>query len=244
MSKFSYFECTNKFSDIAIIESVQKDEKGFYITLDHTIFYPQGGGQPSDQGRLEVNGIHIPILFVKVVNDEIRHYTDQNYDQVKWQKGCCFVNQERRLQHAKLHTAGHLLSHVVESIYSNYKAIKGHHFPNECYVEFISKNGDCEAIDLNLVNRNMTIAIHEKQAIETVFIDKDQLSEMCPDIADDINRTESIRLVRIGSFPYQPCGGTHIHTTSELRGLAVSKFKISKKIIKISYAIEVQDGQV
>lgn len=41
---FKYLNDTYQFKDTAIITSVLNDDNGFYFTLDHTIFYPQGGG--------------------------------------------------------------------------------------------------------------------------------------------------------------------------------------------------------
>lgn len=239
MNKLSYFESTYKFEDVAVIESIQKDDKGYFITLDHTIFYPQGGGQPADQGLLQLSNMSIPIVSVKMVNSEIRHYTDQNYSPIVGQKVQCCLNQEKRLLHAKLHTAGHLISNILESLYPNYRAIKGHHFPNECYVEFINNNGDFENIDVNLLNQQIAKIISESQSITAMFIDRDKLSEICPDLSYHIKANELIRVVRIGSFRYQPCGGTHVDTTSELHGLEVTKFKINKGTIKVSYIIKV-----
>ncbi len=46
-----------------------QNEVGFFILLDRTIFHPQGGGQPSDQGVLRVADLEIPIHLVKKVGE-------------------------------------------------------------------------------------------------------------------------------------------------------------------------------
>lgn len=66
-----YFEDTYKFIDQAIIKECNKDENGFFLILNQTIFYPQGGGQPSDQGRMEIGNLILPIGKGTVANDEL-----------------------------------------------------------------------------------------------------------------------------------------------------------------------------
>lgn len=236
-NKLFYYEDPHKVADEATIVSLQRDDRGHFILLDHTIFYPQGGGQPSDQGRLELDDTIIPILAVRMVDGEVRHYTDQDYSHVVGKRVRCIVDRERRLLHAKLHTFGHLISNVLENLYPSYKAIKGHHFPGECYVEFVVKGGNPENIDLERVKREIAACINQNQQVQAVFVTEEQFRAICPDPAYAISaaRTQSIRLVRIGNFSYQPCGGLHVSTTSELQGLEIIKLKMKATSAKIYY---------
>lgn len=240
MNQFSYYEDTYKVTDIAVIESVGCDDKGYFILLDHTIFYPQGGGQPSDQGHLCLGDINILVLSVKMINGEIRHYTDEDYSYIVGQQVNCYVVQEKRLLHSKLHTSGHLISNVLESLYPSYKAIKGHHFPGECYVEFIAKNSDLMNIDLELLKREITAMITQSQQVQSIFVTDEQFSKMCSDTSYNMptNRVQPIRLVKIGSFSYQACGGTHIRATTELQGLEIIKIKVKGTSLKVYYSIK------
>ena len=68
----SYFEDTYKFKGRAIISAVNKDENGPFIILNQTLFHPQGGGQPSDQGTLQVGDVTIPIHRVRSRSEERR----------------------------------------------------------------------------------------------------------------------------------------------------------------------------
>ena len=61
-------ECT------AVVKSVN-DEK--YIVLDKTVFYPQGGGVPSDTGNILKGDDEYGVVFVGKVEGEISHEVDR-----------------------------------------------------------------------------------------------------------------------------------------------------------------------
>src|ERR1700722_12430048 len=61
-----YYEDTYRFSGQAVVESFGVDDKGHYIILDRTLFYPQGGGQPADQGCLIIDEQQILICAVRL----------------------------------------------------------------------------------------------------------------------------------------------------------------------------------
>ena len=52
MSNLKYLENTYLFECTSVIKQIENDEKGTYVVLDSTIFYPQGGGQPTDYGTI------------------------------------------------------------------------------------------------------------------------------------------------------------------------------------------------
>jgi len=234
-TQLSYFEDTYKFEDFAIIKLIGKDENGYFLILNQTIFYPQGGGQPSDRGAIEVGDVVIPIHSVKCVENEVRHYTNQSYSHLVGQKGKCSLDQEPRLLHAKLHTSGHLISNIIENLYPCWKATKGHHFPGQCYIEFASKKSDLDNISLELVHREIEKFIEANSLITVKQISSQSFQEQCPNMTYSIPSDQPIRVMRIGDFPFSPCGGTHVTSLKELEGLEISKFKIKNNILKIYY---------
>ena len=63
---------------------------GFYednVILDRTLFYPEGGGQPSDKGFIRVKGNEMdkfPVLHAEKVHDIVLHKIDQkNIEKLK-----------------------------------------------------------------------------------------------------------------------------------------------------------------
>jgi alanyl-tRNA synthetase len=236
-TELSYFENTYKFEDEASFMACGKDEMGDFVILDRTLFYPQGGGQPSDQGTIQINEISIPVHFVKTFGAEIRHYTDRNYDALIGKKGLCSIKQVLRLQHARLHSAGHLVSNVVEKIYPEWVGVKGHHFPNECYVEFQSKSVGYPDISIALINEEIQKAIKEDHQLKTDQVPSDILQKICSNLPSMLPVGRQIRIVRFGIFPFSPCGGTHVKSLGELKGLEITKYKLKKNTLRVNYQI-------
>lgn len=216
----SYFKDTYQFSDNATVLSSDHDQKGFYLILDKTIFHPQGGGQPADTGTLTIDDMVIHVQSVKSDLSIVKHYIDSDLRHLVGQTVTCIIDSDKRLLHAKLHTGGHLISHIIEKHYPEWKAIKGHHYPDQSYVMFdpigntdaeIQLNGINELLLQNIKANHFTVISHEDQSTR--------------------------RTIKIGDFPASPCGGTHVKQISELDGLKVTKFKIKKAQLKINYAL-------
>ena len=155
------------------------------------------------------------------------------------QEGVCNLDQELRLLHASLHTAGHLISNVIERSYPQWVAVKGHHFPEQCYVEFADQSWAVENISLMWVNQEIEKMIALDLALHKDQIIGDKLQELCPNLPFSLPKEQTVRIVRIGDFPFSPCGGTHLNSLKELQGLKITKHKIKKNILKIYYDINV-----
>merc|ERR1712187_583778 len=109
---------------------------GVCVELNETIFYPQGGGQPSDTGKLEAAGLP-PLDVVFVSNDiermgVIRHEVEG--DVAQWEaaiSACkpvrviCKVDEAKRRDHARLHSAGHLLDVALRDLGFKCKPLRG-----------------------------------------------------------------------------------------------------------------------
>ena len=60
----------------AVVISCENDKKGWAVVLDQTAFYPEGGGQPRDQGVIAFGQTTVNVLDTREKNGVIIHYTD------------------------------------------------------------------------------------------------------------------------------------------------------------------------
>ena len=216
------------------------DDKGAYLLLNETVFYPQGGGQPSDQGTIKTDSGELNISFVRQLDQEIRHYVSDasKLPRIIDTKITCNIDQPRRLLNARYHTAAHLLSNVVENMYPALKAVKGHSFPGEAYVEFI---GECIP-ETSEVAFNMDTAITHNLNTITFELLPDEFANKYYTLPYPVPTHKAFRVLQIGNFMPIPCGGTHIKNTTEIGVFSIRK--ISKKGERLKVAYELPNHQV
>ncbi|MFH1439516.1 MAG: alanyl-tRNA editing protein [Candidatus Woesearchaeota archaeon] len=125
----------------AKIISVKENDKGnFFVTLDKTAFYPNGGGQPWDEGFLvrKSDGKKFRVVFVGKFSDEISHEVSpcsENYPcsekndvnnetadagSEDWHlkegdEVACKLDWDRRYKLMRSHTAAHIVSTIFNT---------------------------------------------------------------------------------------------------------------------------------
>lgn len=234
MTKLLYLENTYFFESEAQILESGKDDHGHYVILDQTIFYPQGGGQPSDQGILVSLKGQLPILMVRNIQGEIRHYlSGLPAEDLKNLRVNCRLDEQRRILNAKYHTGSHLLGNVVEYLYPQLKAVKGHSFPKEAYVEFQGS----DSLDRDRIQHSLHQALEAGHAISIFDIDPESFEKKFYKLPYTIPAHKDFRVMQIESFLPVPCGGTHLSSTREIHALSMNKIKIKDNKVHISYEV-------
>ena len=239
MAILLYLKDTYLIQCHGLVTSHGIDDKGAYLLLDETIFYPQGGGQPSDQGTIKTTTGELNVNFVRQIEQEIRHYvSDTSKLPNIGTEITCRIDQSRRLLNARYHSAAHLLSNVVENMCPELKAVKGHSFPGEAYVEFIG-DGLPETDEIYI---NMDAAI--TQSLDTIMFEilPDEFANKYYCLPYPVPMHKAFRVMQIGNFMPIPCGGTHIKNTTEIGNFNIRK--ISKKGERLKVAYELPNSQI
>lgn len=226
-----YLNDTYLFDEQAKIIKIGSDEKGNYLVLDKTIFYPQGGGQPCDVGNID----DFLITSVKEIENEVRHYTSSDISNISTGHDVKLgIDKERRILNARYHTASHFLANVVNVIYPNLIATKGHAFPGEAYVEF--KGSD--KIDADLLSVEMQKAIDAAYELSIFDSSPEKFEQDFYKLPYEIPGNKEFRVMRVGKFSPIPCGGTHLRNTKEIGKFVVRKIKQGENTVKIQFGLE------
>ena len=90
-----------------------------FVVLDQTGFYPEGGGQPSDTGKLIVNGDEVKVIKVMKRGTQVFHYL--NEDIAIGEKVHGVIDWDLRFKYMRLHSGEHLLTGLFESMGSGPK---------------------------------------------------------------------------------------------------------------------------
>lgn len=219
------------------ITTVGTDERGSYFIADKTIFYPQGGGQPSDTGLARFGSNVVPIVDSRFIEGDVRHYMGVALQEVVAGKAVVLeIDRSRRLRNSSSHTAGHLIAQIVEDLHQDIVATKGHHFPGESYIEFSGKlptvDGDFAAniAEACLQDCSAALSVHSEQ------VSFEELGKRCRHVPAGIPAGKPLRVVTIGSKPGIPCGGTHMSSTDQISNLKIESVKITKGVLRVRYS--------
>lgn len=210
-------DCYVKEFSAKVIERGE-DDRGNFVVLDRTAFYPTGGGQPGDRGTLNGAGV------TAVIKDKgkVKHYTKS---QVKGDEVKGKIEWERRHEFMRMHTAQHLLSAIVLDKWGSSTA--GNQIDTgSSRIDFspLEPPGDFVEIVTAEFNRWIDRGVPVKLCFsdrQTVLGSIDErrrrLFSRIPESVRDI------RVIEIEGIDKVPCGGTHVANTREIGHIRIKK---------------------
>lgn len=237
-TKLKYLEDTYLFEYESKVLEVGENEFGKYVILDETIFYPQGGGQPSDTGIIFSNESVFKVSkTVLMDNGVVIHFgkfeTGEGFE--IGEKVELKINKEKRILFAKLHSAGHLIDNALFEIglSDKLKAVKGFHFEAGPYCEY---SGSLESPSqyIEELEKKVNELISKKLKIQKENINSEEAEKRnlkSPEGKD-------VRMVKFEGYEFGGCGGTHVRDSSEIGKIKIRKIKNKKGNIAISYSVE------
>lgn len=211
---------------------------GRFIVLNQTIFYPGGGGQPCDFGKIQQGNEIYEVLKVKKVENEIIHELDRPL--LDSQQGVTLqIDWDWRFQNMRYHTLLHVISGYL---YKHYNALatssqieRDHARLELAFSPEIIEDIPFEELEQSL--KNLLTISHD---VYTKIIDREEAEQRDGIIKTVISLLPSslnkIRLVQINDIDEQACGGTHINNTTEIGNFSILKIQnkgAKKKRIKI-----------
>ncbi|QCP54708.1 alanyl-tRNA editing protein [Trinickia violacea] len=201
---------SDKLEMHASVVSCSPAEDGTYqIVLSATLFHPQGGGQPSDLGTIA----DAKVIRVSQAGDDVIHHCDRS---VAAGDVDIKVSAEPRALHARLHSAGHLISYCGEPF--GWRAVKGHHWPGEARVIFEAEDG--------------------APAFTADAIEQQANAQIASDAARHVSQEGETRKVGFGHLPAYPCGGTHVASLGIVGRVRILKVKEKKGQLWVHYDVE------
>lgn len=206
---------------------VRVNEEEEWIELERTLFYPEGGGQPSDFGSIKWEGGSSLVVHVKKKN-RIMHFIEGDLPAVgDVIKGT--LDWERRYSHMKMHTAQHLLSSVI---WERYRAstVGNQIHSDRSHIDFHPASFSME--ELKDVESAVNLLIEEGREVTLEDVPRKIIEEKIEKERVDLSRLpfsiKELRTVYIGdngSVDMCPCAGTHVKNISELEKMTIIKRK-------------------
>lgn len=201
---------------------MDRDQRGLYVVLNDTLFYPEGGGQPADQGRLD----GWTVTVVLNAGGEVRHYlslrengTDEVSAPATGDTVTLVLDRVRRMDHMQQHSAQHLLSAIAQDRFG---------WPTTAF-HLGTEVSDVElqvpalsATDLRNLEEAVAQQIRAALPIRSWRVSPEDLAGLTVRSRGlPQGHRGRVRLVAIEGVDLSTCGGTHCSNTAEIEGLAL-----------------------
>jgi len=219
--------------------TVIKNKKD-YICLDQTAFYPIGGGQPSDTGKILWDDNESIVKEVIKKGDTIKHIIKGELPPVGT-KIHAILDWDKRYSHMKMHTAQHIISGIVFDEYNKARTVGNQIHSDYSRVDFNPANFTDEDLD-NIVEKFNKI-IKQDLPIKIYNENRESLEKRVDQQRCNLDLLpkfiNNLRIVEIQGFDVCPCAGTHVKNTSEIPKINnIKKESKGKDTVRIIYSFE------
>jgi len=202
-----------------------------YVVLDKTAFYPEGGGQLADQGHLRSDGRRSEVVDVQKVGKVIVHEVKGSVPR-EGAKVRGFIDWNRRSSLMRHHTATHLVMGAARRVLGEHvwqagaqKGVERTRLDISHYKRLtLEETHEIERLANEVVVRNLPVEVWwmPREEAEKKYGFRLYQGGVVPG--------RKIRVLKVGEWDVEACGGTHCKTTGEVG------------FIKILHTERIQDG--
>lgn len=205
-----------------------------HLILDQTIFYPQGGGQPSDKGTIKSDSASLNVKSVEYNGGEIKHTGTFKGTFAVGNSVQLTIDWPLRLKHMQWHTAGHLLDLVARGLYPSLIPVRGMHgIGKKLFIEYEG----IQKLDVVKLNSALKSLTESKLTIKTQFVTLEELKKMSNWLPAKLPTSKKLRVLSIGDSYHIPDGGTQLKTGDPIWPITVTTIEHAEASTLIHYTV-------
>ena len=229
-------------SNEAVITAIREKNGMDVIACDTSVFYPEGGGQPSDIGNVSLIGSEqvfgITRAFDESLVGDVWHITDAPAGTFSTgDRVMLSIDRDLRFRNMQRHCGEHMLSGTMDTLFGGVN--KGFHMGDEYITIDIDLGGRMLTDDeLDLAERTVNEAIWADLPVTVTWFD-DYESSLALPVRKQVPHDGKVSVVTVGDLndPYDciACCGTHPARSSEVGLLAIYKREPNKGMNRIYF---------
>ncbi len=188
----------------AAVTACEPMKNGFAVQLDRTAFFPEGGGQPADTGRIG----EARVRDVHEKDGRILHYVNQPLP--VGSRADCAIDWEQRRRRMQNHSGEHVFSGTVHRLYGLNNV--GFHMGEGCMT--VDFDGELSAAELEAAESAANEALREDLPIRVFWPGREELARLEYRSKKEIEG--ELRLVEIPGVDLCACCAPHVRRTGEI----------------------------
>ncbi|AQU79101.1 alanine--tRNA ligase [Planococcus faecalis] len=187
------------------------------VILDQTPFYAESGGQIADRGTLSNDLVQATVLNVKKApNGQNLHSVRINTGELTLASVTAQVDAADRRHTVKNHTATHLLHQALKDTLGTHVNQAGSYVgPDRLRFDF-SHFGQVTKEELETIEKIVNEKVWEGIAVQTGYHNLQEAKDMGAMALFGEKYGDVVRVVEIGDYSLELCGGVHVFNTSEI----------------------------
>lgn len=204
------------------------------LILDQSPFYPEGGGQPGDQGLIMAPTGTLKVTDTRRVEGRVYHLGALEGEIKTGDKVLLEVDTASRAQNSRCHSAGHLVSAVLEQISPGQEPVRAVH-TKKAFIEY--KGDILKAIPKDFAAM-LTEALKKDAKVTLKTVSYAEIRN-CPFIPKNPPKNDRPwRIMQIEDMVGIPCGGTHVKSLAEIGPITVQDILIKDGNTRIYYGVQ------
>jgi alanyl-tRNA synthetase len=189
------------------------------VMLDRTPFYAEGGGQLGDSGRIAGDGFAIEVSDVQspVAGLSVHRGTVLEGEAVVGAPVRAEVDVRRRQAISRSHSATHLVHAGMRRALGDAAAQAGSlNAPGRLRFDFTSPGGAVPASVLADVEDEVNDVLLHDHEVRAYITSQDEARRLGALALFGEKYGDAVRVVEIGDYSRELCGGTHVHRSGQL----------------------------
>lgn len=204
------------FEDGEEKSSIKAPNKGIIVS-NKTSFYPEGGGEVADTGYIKTQSSIAKVVDVQKKNDIIFHYVEVIEGEMSKNDEARFIiDLERRLDIQRNHSATHLLDKALKDVLGQNIKQAGSLVDGDKLRFDFTYNKALTQNELRKVEDEINSKIREQLAVKKEYMDYKKSEELGAVALFEDKYKDIVRVVSMGDYSIELCGGCHVNNTSEV----------------------------
>ena len=207
-----------------VLFAANRGEGQVVVVLDRTPFYAESGGQVGDVGKLEMGATTVRVTDTKKVGGVVVHLGEmvKGHLPEAGASAVAIVAAERRDLIRKNHSATHLLGKALREVLGEHVAQQGSEVDDQrLRFDFSNPKGmSPEQIDEVEARVNSVIRWNESVAVSEEDLDDAKARGVVAAFGEKYG--QRVRVVDMGGWSTELCGGTHVYRTGDIGAFAIT----------------------
>ncbi len=208
----------------AKVTDIREKDGDYHVVLDRTAFFPGGGGQFCDLGKIEDS----KVTHVYEEQGVIYHVINKKLLKTQYLK--CSIDWKRRQDGMHQHLGQQVLSACFFKLF-NANTLSFHLGDD---ISTVDIKGNLEEEKIRTVEKYANEIVGESIKVQSFVPQEAELKDL--NLRRDLPKTKAeIRVVKIGDLDISPCCGVHPSSTQELRMIKIKRWEKHKDATRIEF---------